>query len=67
MKKEKIIEILEEIYSELKMESQEYADYVNEKHCDDSYKLDLDAVYAYRTGAVQAQIEYILKCEGRLH
>ena len=62
MTKEKIIESLKEIVTELDMTPAEYADYVNEKYeHDGAYKVQPSEAWAYRTGAVKARIEDLIK------
>ena len=62
MTKEKIIENLKEIVTELDMTPAEYADYVNEKYeHDGAYKVMPSEAWAYRTGAVKARIEDLIK------
>ena len=62
MTKEKIIENLKEIVTELDMTPAEYAEYVNEKYeHDGAYKVMPSEAWAYRTGAVKARIEDLIK------
>ena len=64
MTKEKIIENLKEIVTELDMTPAEYAEYVNEKYeHDGAYKVMPSEAWAYRTGAVKARIEDLIKRE----
>lgn len=64
MKKAELLEKLKIIHKELDMSAKEYANYANEiyNHTDDDPdKVTVEMAYPHRTGAVGAQIEYIIK------
>ena len=62
MTREELHEELKKIHTELKMSAAEYADHANEKYniTDDAEKVTVNRALAFRTGAVAAQIEYII-------
>ena len=62
MTETEIIEALRVVRKELNMSPAEYADYINEKHhiTKDIDKVTPDVAWAYRTGGINAQIEFIL-------
>ena len=60
MRKQEIISRLEKLYKELEMKPQDFIREWNERHQDTSYILDMDRYYAFMTGRVQGEIEWIL-------
>ena len=60
MKKAEIIKRLKELNKILNMTAAEYTDYWNIKHPDDSYTLKSEDAWAFRTGHVLSEIEWIL-------
>ena len=62
MTREKIIEVLSELYKELSMSPSEYAEYANEKYFHESgYKVVVDSAMAFRSGVVQERIKYLIR------
>jgi len=63
MTREELIERLNEVHTELEMTRAEYADYANERYniTNDAEKVTVNRALAFRTGAVAAQIEYIIR------
>ena len=59
MEKAEIIRRLEELQKILKMDAQDYADMINAEHTE-SFNLNFNDAYAYRTGVVVSSIDYIL-------
>lgn len=62
MTREELLEKLKRVHTELDMTRSEYADYANELYniTDDAEKVTVDTALASRTGAIAAQIEYII-------
>lgn len=61
MEKTEIILRLTELHRILDMSASEYLDEWNRKHSDEHYRLSADDVWAFRTGIVQGEIDYIIK------